>query len=445
MLIKNKFLILFIILLLCLSFTKKMNAPCYLVEKDPVTTISNYLNSLEIYCEQYKDEHRIYIEDQLLIHPSTYFANDINGIYNSDCEASLYFLNLKENKVKVTFEKDFKVETCQVNGEEIFGTKVVKNVKTGDGTKKTFNEFIELREINNQIKIVSTTSDLFQNYDQIACSNTQVTQPQIKEEKCQIYDLAESEYAKGNRAKALEYYKLAISCHKNIAYIKDKIKELDTVSSIKEAIKNGNTFFEKKQFNQALTFYNLAKESEAVLTSVERSKLTQAIKTCRVEIAFETTKTKGDYYYKKEFYDKALPAYQKALEIKPKNAEVIKKKTICEEKINGNYTQNIQQAIARAQKLIEQDRKYEKGVTILMKYRQSGHLKGKHLFYMAQVIDNPSTRKQVKKKFNLKNKECCVLVRQLVSEIENIDDGSVNMENFYFFKSGLNKRSLRCK
>jgi len=400
---------------------------------------------LEEYCEKYKDEHRIYIEDQLLIHPSTYFSNDIDGIYNSDCEASLYFLNLKENKVKIIFEKKFTVETCQINGEQIYGTKVIKKVRAKDGTEKKFTEFIELREINNQIRIVSTISDLFQNYDEITCHKKEIPKPQKVEKKCQIFELAESEYAKGNHTKALEYYKLALACDKNIKYIKDRIDELDTVNNIKKAITNGNILFEKKQFNQALTFYKLAKESEKLLSNKEQSNLDTVIKICETEIAFMTVKTKGDYYFNKHFYDKAIPFYEEALKIKPTDLEVMNNKTICEQKINDNYLLNTQETISYAQKLIEKDRKHEKGVMMLMEYRQSGLLNGKHLFYMAQVIDNPSSRKKLKKKFNLSNRECCVIVRQLVSKIENINDGSVNMENFYFFKSGLNKHSLRCK
>ena len=129
----------------CFSFTKRKTTLSYLADKDPVTTISNYLDTLEEYCEGYKDEHRIHIEDELLIHPSTYFANDIEGIYNSDCEASLYFLNLKENKVKITFEKKFTVETCQINGEQIYGTKVIKKVRAKDGTEKKFTDLFVLR------------------------------------------------------------------------------------------------------------------------------------------------------------------------------------------------------------------------------------------------------------------------------------------------------------
>ena len=77
---------------------------------DAKFVVNNYLNTIETYCESYKDEHRFYIEDELLIHPSTYFANDILGLYNSDCEASLYFLNLKENKAKVSYLRDFEIE-----------------------------------------------------------------------------------------------------------------------------------------------------------------------------------------------------------------------------------------------------------------------------------------------------------------------------------------------
>jgi len=252
MLFGNKFLILFIALSLCFSFTKRNTTPYALADKDPIMTVSNYLNSLEEYCEKYKDEHRIYIEDQLLIHPSTYFANDIDGIYNSDCEASLYFLNLKENNVKITFGRKFTIETCQINGEQIYGTKVTKNVKSTDGREKKFTEFIELREINNQRKIISTISDLFQNYDQIICAKEAIPQPQTKpqhqtkpqnpkKEECKIFDLAESEYKKGNRSKALEYYKLALNCEKNKKYVNTKIEELNTVNNIKAALKKGHS------------------------------------------------------------------------------------------------------------------------------------------------------------------------------------------------------------
>lgn len=438
-------LLFFFTLLICFAFTEKNNFRNHLVnEKDAKLIISNYLNTLEIYCEDYKDEHRIYIENHLLVHPSTYFVNDIYGIYNYECEASLYFLNLKQNQVKISFEKNFTIENCEINGEKIFGTKVIKTVKEADGTEKKYQEFIQLFESKNQIKIVSTISNLFQDYETIKCSQEPIANSVKNKKECQIFDQAEKEYANGNQIKALEYYKLARSCDKNLSYIEEKINELNTVSRIREAITTGNNLFQQKEFNQALTFYNVAKQSEILLTETEKTTLDKKISTCQLEISFASQKRSGDFYYKKKFYDKALLAYTKALKYKPADLEIIKKKKLCEQKINGNYIKDSKQHILYAQKLIE-NQKYGKGAAILMKYRQSDLLNGKHLFYMAQIIDNPSSRKQVKKSLNLSNRECCVIVRQLITEIEDKNDGTINMDDFYFFKSGLNGRSLRCK
>lgn len=407
---------------------------------DAKFVVENYLSSIETYCEKYKDEHRIYIENELLIHPSTYFANDIEGLYNSDCEASLYFLHLKENKVKVSYNRDFKIETCTIGSDKIMGTRIKKTVRSSDGSTSVFNEFIELQLIQDRVKIISTFSDLFQNYNNVKCTNLVSTPKPIVKKDCQIFDSAEAEYKKGNSTKALEYYKMALNCSENMAYVESKIRELNTASGIKKSIQEGNSFYQKKQYSRALASFKLAKEGASFLNSNEINELDRLIKQCNIEIAFSSNKQQGDYYFDKGFYDKAEPYYIEALKFKPSNAEIIRRKKVCDTKIGTNYIQSAKDEISEGQRLIEVYQKNNKGAIILMKYRQSGLLNGKQLFYIAQILNNSRNQKKIRKQLDLSKRECCVIVRQLITEIENIKDNTFNIEDLFFFK-----KTTKCK
>lgn len=408
--------------------------------RDSKFVVENYLRSIETYCEKYKDEHRIYIENELLIHPSTYFANDIEGLYNSDCEASLYFLHLKENKVKVSYNRDFKIETCTIGSDKIMGTRIKKTVRSNDGSLNVFNEFIELQLIQDRVKIISTFSDLFQNYNNVKCSSIVSAPEPIAKKDCQIFDSAEAEYKKGNLTKALEYYKMALNCSEDLTYVESKIKELNTASGIKKSIQKGNSFYQKKQYSRALASFKVAKDGASFLSSSEINELDRLIEQCNNEIAFSSNKQQGDYYFDKGFYDKAKPYYIEALKFKPSNAEMIRRKKVCDTKIGTNYVQTAKDEILEGQRLIEVYQKNNKGAIILMKYRQSGLLNGKQLFYIAQILNNPRNQKKIRKQLGLSKEECCLIVRQLITEIENIGDNTFSIEDLFFFK-----KTTKCK
>jgi tetratricopeptide (TPR) repeat protein len=417
------------------------------VESILIQYINNYNNITDPYSETSDDS---WIECRF------YFLERGGGLLPRDFDGSGYemtpedyFLALnkqKENGIRVQYVNIDEVEVyeCSLDGQLYYGAFLEKEVEK-NGKFIKYTEFIEMsspRYVTGGQIIRRIRSSLVSDFNNLECDNSSKGD---HVEECSILNLANYHYQKEEYGIAINYYQKALDCSNDRAFVKNRIEQLSTKQVVENILKTGNVAFSQDDFYEAISKYEEVLKYEEFLNAHLISEINKRVITCRNELAYAERVSGGDYYFRQNLFEQAKMKYIEADKFKKLSGNALRNLRICNEKIEENIKEKQIREINHATRLIEKSNKLIKGVDLLYKYRNSNLLLAKHYVYMATVIDNPKSRRDLRNDYNLSNKDCCVLSRNFLFKAKNLSDGTVRAEDLdYIWNIQFNKRSRTC-
>lgn len=411
-------------------------------QAEAISFIGHFIDEMNIYGSSYDSRTRFDLEQELLISSEAILASELPGLEEEQILARTYFRILKEQKIQIAYSNTYEMVSCKGLA---YGTIVSKTVTMPDQSTYVYQDFIELIDKGNKgFRVKAIYSNRFSSFSTLECKTEQTKKPpeglQIEEPSCSFFAEAELAYRQEQYAQALLYYEQSIGCQGKDAYIKEQISNLTTANSIHQLLKQAQAAFNMAKFQRAIQLYRSALNYDLSVINIDRSHVQNQIEQCEQEVSYLDKVDRGNYYYQRGYFNKALPLFINAVSLKS-DTDIASKIIHCREQISQEYQQEMSAKIAKARGLIKSRNSYKEALITLMNYDDSDLIDGELFFYMAMVMD--ACYAKVKKTYDLKGIDCCVLAKRYLIKARNLGYQSKDLD--IFWKEHFNNRSRTCK
>ncbi len=414
-------------------------------QAEAINFIGHFIDEMNIYGDTYDSRTRFDLEQELLTSSEAILASELPGLEEEQILARTYFRLLKEQKIQIAYSNTFEMVSCKGLKGLIYGTVVSKTVTMPDQSTYVYQDFIELIDKGKKgFRVKAIYSNRFSSFSALECRAEQTKRPpkglQIEEPSCSFFAEAELAYRQEQYAQALLYYEQSIGCQGKDAYIKEQISNLTTANSIHQLLKQAQAAFDVAKFQRAIQLYRSALNYDLSVINIDRSHVQNQIEQCEQEVSYLDKVDRGNYYYQRGYFNKALPLFINAVSLKS-DTDIASKIIHCREQISQEYQQEMSAKIAKARGLIKSRNSYKEALITLMNYDDSDLIDGELFFYMAMVMD--ACYAKVKKTYDLKGIDCCVLAKRYLIKARNLGYQSKDLD--IFWKEHFNNRSRTCK
>lgn len=401
------------------------------------------------YCEDYNWTDRLDIQEYLLTSQEIDFSSDIPGLDLYQLTASDYFHFLSQEKVKITYAKDYDLEICSIT-PPVYGVRVKKEVSTKAGTLYQYEEYIEVHLDNqNEARIHAIASNRFSAYEDIEClkkgqESTVAEIPTQGQADCSSFTAAELAKKEGRVAAAISFYEQALDCREKTEYINEQLELLRNRSSISSLLAKGRSAYASGNLKVAINVYEslLSMDLRQQLTEQEERLVREGLATIRRDLAFSELVSAGDHHFSKRSYQKAITAYRKAEAIRPSDVSIKNKIKSANQYLQGEYRKNAKREIDYTLAKLKRDYRYDDTALLtLMKYSDTGWLSGEALFLLMQMVDGISAK--ARKQLRFSKRDVCVKTKLLMRQVAASSYNSAAFSEFR--KYHLTERSRTCE
>lgn len=375
--------------------------------------------SARLYCEYMElcttsDNSYIYrtqIIYDLCEDPQIAITSDLPGNPGESIQINEYLNELSKvsqsKKLTIEYDDNIVVSQC-ISGNIIIWAAQTKKHIINNGKTKSFDEVLELGIIDGKYRILSIHSNYIREMS-VDCKSIKVTE----DAECKIIDLAKEEYNEGRVELAVAHLEEAKMC--GIDYSDHEVKEISLFnvdSIIKSSFNKGQILMNEGNYNEALTYFYSIQRSNYLHDAKINEELNNKIKFCKLEIDYLSFIQQGDFLYSQYNFKEAAQSYLNASNIKSSNY-VENRIAYCMERIKTDYEKQTRSELAMVDNLVRSNQKDQaEAFRIIMKYRYSGALSGKHYFYAAQISESPPAA--IKNEYRLIGKNQCLFTRQML-------------------------------
>lgn len=375
--------------------------------------------SARLYCEYMElcttsDNSYIYrtqIIYDLCEDPQIAITSDLPGNPGESIQINEYLNELSKvgqsKKLTIEYDDNIVVSQCMSGKIPIWAAQTKKHI-TQNGRTKSFDEVLELGIIDGKYRILSIHSNYIREM-RVDCKV--IT---LKEDtECKIIDLAKEEYNEGRVELAVAHLEESKMC--GIDYSDADVEEirLFNVDSIyRSSFKKGQLLMNDGNFTEALTYFYSIQRSNKIMDTKFNEELNNNIDICKLEIDYLSFVQQGDFLFTKLNYKESMKSYLNASNIRT-SLYLDSRINLCKDKIKTDYEKQARSELALVDQLIRSNQKDQaEAFRIIMKYRYSGELVGKHYFYAAQISESPPTT--IRNEFKLIGKNQCLFTRQML-------------------------------
>ncbi|MEM6769043.1 MAG: hypothetical protein AAF597_00545 [Bacteroidota bacterium] len=305
-----------------------------------------YRIKMSSYCEDYNWTDRLDIQEYLLTAQEIDFSSDIPGLDLYQLTASDYFHFLSQERVKITYAKDYNLEVCS-DSPPVYGITVAKEIRTKEGDLRQYEEYIEVHlDEQNEARIHALASSRYSAYEDIDCLKEATAPPPARavEDDPDCPPLLAAEQAKkdGRISDAIAYLEQSLDCPGKAVYVSEQLTLLRNRKAITALLAKGASAYGRGDLKTSFSIYQtlLGAKLRPQLTETEEQLVRNNLADIRVALTFAELVAAGDHHLSAHAYQKAKLAYEKAAALRPGDARIKDKIAAANQYLAGAFRSN---------------------------------------------------------------------------------------------------------